>query len=459
MIKGKILNILKAPEDWEIIQNTDGFADIDIEISISDNINDDTENEIDFSQDSIYARIVNEESGEYITPLINLKGNGQIFKCSLCKVPCGGPYLLDFVLFDRQKNIECPMVGNRRRHFYVGDIYIIAGQSNAAGMGKGFLTEEAEMGVHILRNLKYWDIASQPFNDFDYSKQSMFLAFAKKIKKQTGIPVGLIPSAMGGSPLSRWLKDENGDLYKKMIDTLKSRGIKAKALLWHQGCSDVWGISGNLEYIGRFRKFTEDLRKDLENQDLPIFTFQLNRQQIKDKAAEDDFAYDCLREAQRRAAAEIKNVHILPTIDALNMSDFIHNSKSSNIMLGERLACQVLKEIYGVGGGISVPQILKAYFVSDNELKLEFSNVCEFLYAFESSIGDFPIKIEDERGILDIADYKIAADTITLITARKPYGNVFVSGQSGSNPQNIIIDYGTQIPMLCFSRFKVGKGE
>ena len=260
MIKGKKIKIIRAPDDWEIIQQNNGYAEIDVDVLIEDNPDDDTEIELDFSLSDIYARIVNEESGEFVTPLVRLAAEEKSYRCMFRKVPCGGPYLLDFVLFNKEKCIDAPLIGARRRHFYVGDVYIIAGQSNAAGMGKGFLSEEPETGIHVLRNLQYWDIASQPFNDFDYSKQSMFMAFAKKVRKQTGMPIGLIPAAMGGAPLSRWLKDENGDLYGKLVSCLKKHKIKARAMLWYQGCADVWNTSEPSDYIGRFKKFTEAVR-------------------------------------------------------------------------------------------------------------------------------------------------------------------------------------------------------
>lgn len=455
MFKGKIIKVIKAPENWEVIRQEDGYASIDIEIEVSENINDDTDFEIEFSADNLYARLVNEENGEFITPLEKLEKNGDIYTCLINKIPCGGPYLLDFILFDRKKGIDCPTVGGKRRHLYVGDVYIIAGQSNAAGMGKGFVTEEPEMGIHILRNMEFWDIASHPFNDFDYSKQSMFLSFAKKIRKKTGNPVGLIPAAMGGSPLSRWLKDEDGDLYLKLLNCIKKREIKPTAVLWYQGCADTGGSKDPEDYLKRFKKFTDFLRADLENEELPIFTFQLNRQKFKESDIESDFEYDCVREVQRRAAKEIKNVYVLPAIDALNMSDFIHGSKSSNIMLGERLALQVSDKLFGIGPGADAPEITKAYFTGDKVIKLQFDNVSEFLYGFNSSVCDFPIKLEDDIGALEISNYELEGNTVTLFTDRNACGGVFASGQTGSDPKNIIIDYGTQIPMLCFSKIKV----
>ncbi len=49
--------------------------------------------------------------------------------------------------------------------------------------------------------------------------------FAKMIHRVTGYPVGLIPHGIrGGSSLSRWNPDQDGDLYWNMISRIKDSG-------------------------------------------------------------------------------------------------------------------------------------------------------------------------------------------------------------------------------------------
>ena len=55
------------------------------------------------------------------------------------------------------------------------------------------------------------------------------------IHRVTGYPVGLIPTALGGSSLSRWNPDQDGDLYWNMISRIKDSGGIIKAVLWYQG--------------------------------------------------------------------------------------------------------------------------------------------------------------------------------------------------------------------------------
>ena len=128
-------------------------------------------------------------------------------------------------------------------------------------------------------------------------------------------------------------------------------------------------------------------------------------------------------------------------------------------MLGERLAITVLDKIYGIGRGADAPELLEAVTASDMEISLSFDNVTGFLYDFNSSLEDFPIKIEDEAGKVGITDFSIYANIIKIRLERELCGEAYVSGQSGSDPKNIIIDYGTQIPILCFSKIKILKGE
>ena len=49
----------------------------------------------------------------------------------------------------------------------------------------------------------------------------------------------------------------------------------------------------------------------------------------------------------------------------------------------------------------------------------------------------------------------INANKVILTLERETVGEVYVSGQRGTDPKHLINDYGTGIPMLCFYRFNV----
>ena len=449
----RFFELIEAPENYSVLSAIDDRAAICVRGILKEDTTDDTEIVYDFSYDCLYLRVLCEQSGALAAPPVRLSFSGDAFEAKLF-VPVGGPYMLDLYYFNPSRALFYPLRGERRRHFFVGDVYLIAGQSNAAGMGQGALFEPMELGIQLLRDLSCWDIASAPYSDFDYSKQSMFLHFAKILKSETGRPIGLVPAAMGGAPLSRFLTEENGDLYHKMMSALSAHSITPKAVLWYQGCSDAGEGCGIDAYIERFSAFVKNIRKDLCDPDLPIYTFQLNRQIISRENEGLDQSYDRIREAQRRAAEQIPGVCVLPAIDGFAMSDFIHGSKTSNLAFGERLARTVLHKEYGIGEGTSVPSISSAT-LSQRKLTLCFKGVSSYLNDYHCGLRNLPISVSDKEGEVPLAAYRIDADKIILSLARDAVGEVCVSAQSGTDPRYIIADYLSGIPMLCFYNYPV----
>lgn len=445
----------EAPENFSVLSADKDTACVTVRGHFIEDTEDDTFLPLDFSRETLYLCVTAEESGAPACHPVHLSLENDTFECAF-RIPVGGPYLMSICLYNEEKRYFELLHGACRRHFYVGDVYLIAGQSNAAGKAGGILHESMELGVMLLRDLRQWDVASAPFSDFDDSKNNMFLHFAKIIKKETGRPIGLIPAAMGGAPLSRFLPEEKGDLYRKMLAALKKHNVAPKAVLWYQGCTDAGEGRGIEEYLARFKKLVENVRIDLQNEALPFYTFQLNRQILINENESCDRRYDQIREAQRRAAREIPGVSVFPTIDGLSMSDFIHASRTSLISYAERLAASVLHDIYGKGLGISVPNIVSAE-ISENEITLSFSGVSSYLYDFRCGVRHLPIDVQDEKGDIAISSYRVEKEKIILSLSRIPEGEAFVSGETGADPRYIISDYLTGIPMLCFYRYPAKK--
>jgi hypothetical protein len=446
-MKNNSIRLLDAPESFEVLSSVNGFGELSLLGELCASSEDDGRA---FSDECLLVKIINETDGSLALPMTPLSVSGNSFSERIDKIPVGGPYTVDFVMLDREGCVEYSLYGDKVYHLFVGDIYLIAGQSNAAGMGRGAVYDPPELGVSVMRNLEKWDIASTPFSS--ELRHNMFLSFAKTLRGATGIPIGLIPCAACDSPLSRWLTSEDGDLYDRAILAVGDRRIKG--VLWYQGCRDAGDGVSCEDYLRRFSELVLDLRRDLRDENLPVFTFQLNRQRRNDDLPSLGTQYDGIREAQRRIASEVPYVSVLPAIDALNMSDFIHNSATSNIMLGNRLARRVLRDLYGVGYGAYAPEISSAE-LSGNTLTLTFDNVSEYLSDLNARLSEYPITVRDKEGIIPLSSARLHGNIIDLSLAREAVGAVSVSGQSGIDPRTLIIDYGTGIPMLCFTDFSV----
>ncbi len=448
----------KAPENYSVLSADGDFAKTTVRGYFREDTEDDTFLPISFSDEHLYLRVSYEESGAFAIPPVHLTVENDAFECEL-SIPVGGPYLLDVCVYDAEKGYYELLHGACRRHFFVGDVYLIAGQSNAAGKAVGTLHESMELGVMLLRDLTHWDIASAPFSDFDDSRHGMFLHFAKILKKETGRPIGLVPAAMGGAPLSRFLPEERGDLYRKMMAALEKHEIRPKAVLWYQGCSDASEDRGIEEYLARFDDFVKNVRKDLQNDSIRFYTFQLNRQIFPSKNESADRRYNQIREAQRLAAEKIEGVFVLPAIDGLSMSDFIHASRLSYVSYAERLAAKVLYCEYKKGVGISVPSIASAT-VCGEEITLSFDGVDSYLYDYHCGTVRLPILVTDGEGVIPLVSHSIRKNELRLILSRTPVGDAFVTLHGGVDPRDYIADFLSGVPALCFYNYKaLNKGE
>ena len=195
--------IKKGPINWQIIQQVDGCADIDLEGSYVTRGNP--------KECRVYVRIVREESSEEVIgwqPCEIVEGDLErgIWRGTIRNVPAGGLYRMEICLNQDQCVMKKSERGEMVHHFGVGDIYVIAGQSNSSGRGIDAFYDPPELGVHVYRNNGKWDLASHPLHDWTgtihevnsdnaNAGHSPYLYFAKKLKRELGYPIGLIQSA------------------------------------------------------------------------------------------------------------------------------------------------------------------------------------------------------------------------------------------------------------------------
>jgi len=91
------------------------------------------------------------------------------------------------------------------------------------------------------------------------------------------ITVGLIPCAVGGTPLSRW--ETGRDLYEEAVrrTQVAMQNGTLKGVLWHQGEGDSGSEETAGTYATRLSKVVEDLRKQLGAPTLPFVAGELGQ--------------------------------------------------------------------------------------------------------------------------------------------------------------------------------------
>jgi len=333
----------------------------------------------------VEVRLVHERDGRPVAPGLDWQiadhGEQQTWSRTLDNIPSGGLYRLETRVWRGDGPDLRPMRGDYAHHLGVGDIWVIAGQSNASGTGLGFADDPPTLGVHLFGNDEGWHLACHPLEDATHSlhpitvhgvfqAHSPWLAFGRRLQARLGHPIGLIPTALGGSPLALWEPAQDGPLYANMRAMIRAAGGRVRGMVWYQGESDG-NPAAVATYGERFKRFVATLRDDLGDPAFPVLCAQLGRVVAPGDAQRAE-SWTRLRELQRQLADELDNVWLIPAID-LPLSDEIHLSAASNVLLGERFAEQALIGVYGRAGTPPALRLLKAELRSPDSIRLNFT--------------------------------------------------------------------------------------
>ncbi len=201
-------------------------------------------------------------------------------------IPVGGPY----TVLIRSGNSAPWMIPN----LLVGDLWILAGQSNMEGVGNLADTPLPSNLVNSFDMTDAWGMATDPLhrlpdavNRVHWRKDAqgnpvklegealrqwianrkkgagVGLPFALEMVRRTGVPIGLIPCAHGGTSMDQWspaLKDKGGDsLYGGMVRRFQAAGGRVKGVLWYQGESDAGAQAAPL-FEEKFVRLIEAVR-------------------------------------------------------------------------------------------------------------------------------------------------------------------------------------------------------
>ena len=222
-------------------------------------------------------------------------------------------------------------------------LFLLSGQSNMAGRGViDEMGKSAHPGIFSLTKEGAWLPARDPLHfDKPIAGVGPGKAFAEALlDEEASIQIGLIPSAVGGSPISSWAP---GAFYEVTAsypydDAIRRARIamqsgELKAILWHQGEADSKAALAPLykaklvELIGRFRS-------ELALPALPFIIGQLGQFEGK-PWNEWRIQVD---KAHREVANEIPNVAFVSSAGLTHKGDSLHFSTAAARALGVKYA-------------------------------------------------------------------------------------------------------------------------
>jgi len=291
--------------------------------------------------------------------------SGGSWKFKISALPVGGPYEIDILAV---ANDATPIMLEEVHGVLVGDLWVLAGQSNMEGVAQIEGSETPSGVVHMLEMNDVWRLATEPlhnradsvypvyWNVGDPSKgkrltgeaafnarknrtrgAGLGLPFAKDLAQKTGVPIGLLPCAYGGTSMDQWnpalKKEGNKSLYGAMMKRIALAGGKVKGVLWYQGESDA-NPGGSPIYFDKFKTMILAIRSDLKQPDLPFYLVQIGRFVVNGGSPDD---WNKVQDAERQIELQVPQTGAVAAIDQ-DLDDLIHVDTKGQIVVGHRLA-------------------------------------------------------------------------------------------------------------------------
>ncbi len=223
------------------------------------------------------------------------------------------------------------------------DLYLLIGQSNMAGRGRIEMVDQIiHPQVFMLNKDSVWVAAKEPlhFDKPDYVGTGPGFSFGKAMAEfAPEASIGLIPSAVGGSPISVWQPGAYYAAtktypYDDAIERAKRamKDGKLKAILWHQGESDA-NPKKSPHYHDALSQLVTNLRRDLAAPEVPFIVGGLG--EFHQKKTGDVEKISAILE---QATDVITHTRFVSASGLTDKGDKIHFDAKSARELGQRYA-------------------------------------------------------------------------------------------------------------------------
>ena len=256
--------------------------------------------------------------------------------------------LIQFILIGcRNANTFTLKYSNELSHHKAYQVILMAGQSNMVGLGN---IDDLESPL-FPENIAYFNFGMNNHLEVLNHTFGPEIGISEVLAENfPNLNFIFIKYAVGGSSIEDWLPhletkhNDNihfGNLYEKFlkkIDSItKNYNTKDIALIWMQGETDARHLEKSINYEVNLKNFIGNIRKDLNNPQLPIIYGKVSSK-IKD-----DATLGNVRAAQERIAKYVPRVYLISTDEIPLLSDNVHYSSRGLIQLGHRFGYELVK--------------------------------------------------------------------------------------------------------------------
>jgi len=246
--------------------------------------------------------------------------------------------------------------------------------------------------------------------------------FAKRLRKELGVPVGIVLCAWGGSSVVAWTSPEAlrapelrgvwpedvlgsrpniqpSRLYHGMLHPLIPFGITG--VIWYQGETEGEPYQNPFAYRFLFPAMIEDWRSHWQRPELPFFWVQLPN--LRNKPT-----WPVVRESQAEAL-RLPHTGMIPTID-IGQEDQLHPKNKADF--ANRLADLVLARHYGRATWPGAP-VFQKFEIAGSAMRLHFSSTGEGL---KTNDGQKPrgFEVAGADGKFDAANAEIEGAEVVV---------------------------------------------
>lgn len=220
-------------------------------------------------------------------------------------------------------------------------LYLLIGQSNMAGRG-AIDEQDKRPPPRVLKftKEKTWAPAVDPLHfDKPIAGVGLGTTFGRVMaESQPDVIIGLVPCAVGGTPLARWQR--GGDLYQQAVESTQAamKDGTLKGILWHQGEGDSGSEKTATTYAERLAQMVRDLRTELNAGEVPFVAGELG-QFLKRESKDGKPSYWPLVNEQINSLPKlVPHTAVASSKDLKHKGDVVHFDSPSLREFGKRYA-------------------------------------------------------------------------------------------------------------------------
>lgn len=203
-----------------------------------------------------------------------------------------GQGTLSFRLSDWWSRLLLPSAEADVKFVGIGDVFLLAGQSNIVGTATNFQSYKSNRYTATMfsRGGKWMELDDKVLTDqrpIVYNAPltgSPWPILASLITEYTDAPVALIPTGMGGQPISQWFA--KGSLYNFVIQQVNASGTTPALILWMQGETEALAQMSTADYQNALNDLVQRVDTDLHLRMMIANLGQLIRPGITDDDVE-----------------------------------------------------------------------------------------------------------------------------------------------------------------------------